>query len=342
MQIEFNLVQKSLELFPKLTNIMFGWKYDMPEIENKLSHVREEYCLDRNDLLMIRDSREWDYKKFWPDPVTVIDLDEPISGIFNLGWEKRKETISELYKRFLHIEVVSVILRFVDPQNFAIISPPVEKFFSLQPKEDHVEYYVNYLNLLKKTSKHFQLPNRLADVDMAIWCLSFILKGWGDKEFRAKWTESDKSIIELILLCYKADRFFKKMRLCEVLLQAYQDIEGDECEPNRIFLADCLDSEEIDPELAMITISFSFESFLWKLIEETGRTEEFKALESRKKWIEELRGNKIFETFPIFDRCLSLRNRSVHPWLEKLNPVEREEFIDNLEKLIRKKKANRL
>ena len=94
--------------------------------------------------------------------------------------------------------------------------------------------------------------------------------------------------------------------------------------------------------MAMITISFCFENFLWKLIEETGRVEEFKDMRPRQKWIKELKDVKIFEASSIFNRCLSLRDRSVHPWLEKLNPLEREEFIDNLEKLILKKKTNRL
>lgn len=342
MQGNFNYVQKSHDMFPKLTKMMFGWEYNMVKIENKLSNVREDDCLDRNDLLRIRDAREWDYNKFWPDLVTAIDLDQPINGIFKLDWEERKKTISELYKRFLHIEVVSVILRFVDPQNYAIISPPVEKFFSLQPKDDHVEYYINYLNLLKKTSKHFRFPNRVADVDMALWCLTYIMKNLSDKEFCAKWTKEEKSIIELIIHCYKSDLFFKKIRLCEGLVQAYQDIEESGCEPNRIFLADYLDSEVINSELAMIIVSYSFENFLWKLIEETGKAEEYKVVRSRRKWIENLKGTKIFETFSIFNRCLDLRNRAVHPWLEKLNSVEREEFIDNFEKLSLKKKANNL
>ncbi|MFC2165387.1 hypothetical protein ACFLT2_10390 [Acidobacteriota bacterium] len=340
MQSKFNYVEECLELFPKLTKIMFGSEYDLDEIENKLRNVKKDDRLDRNDLLRIRDAREWDYKKFWPDLITVVDLDKPIVGIFNLPWEENKKTISELYSRFLNIEVVSVILRFVDPQNFAIISPPVEKFFSLQPKEDHVEYYTSYLNLLKKTSKHFLYPNRLADVDMALWCLSFIMKNWGDKEFCAKWTESERPVIELIIHCYKVDQYFKKLRLCEALSQVYLDIGEDESEPNRLFLADCLDSEEIDPELAMIIVSFCFEKFLWDLIKETDRVEEFREVRSRKKWIEMLEGNKIFETSLIFGTCAELRDRSVHPWLQKLSPVEREDFIANMEKLIIKKKAN--
>lgn len=342
MQGKFNYLQKSFEMFPRLTGIMFGWEYNMAEIENKLSNVRANDRLERNDLLRIRDAEEWDYIKFWPDLVTVIDLDPPISGIFKLGWEKRKKTISELYKKFLHIEVVSVILRFVDPQNYAIISPPVEKFFSLQPKDDHIEYYINYLNLLKKTSKHFQSPNRLAEVDMALWSLTYILRNWSENEFRAKWTDKDRSIIELIINCYKSDSFFKKMRLYEVLKQAYHDIEGGGYEPNRILLAECLDSEMIDPELAMIIASYSFENLLWKLVEETGKVEEFKPIRSRKEWVKNLEGIKIFETLSIFKECVDLRNRAVHPWLKKLSSVEREEFIAKLEDLITKKKVNNL
>lgn len=338
----FNYVQKCFELFPRLTREMFGQEYYMTEIEKMLSHVKEEDCLERNDIIKIVEAREWDFKKFWPDLANALSIDKPIRGIFKLDWEGRRKTIFTLYKNFFHIELVSVILRFIDPQNYAIISPPVEKFFSLQPKEDHVEYYANYLTLLKKTSKRFLVPTRLADIDMALWSLFFLTKNWGEEEFRKKWTESESSTIQLILYCYKNDRFFKKIRLSEALKQAYQDIEENGYEPNRVFLADCLDSEQIDPALAMITISFSFENFLWNLIEETGQADVFRQLRSREKWIKKLEQDKIIESSSIFQRCLELRDRSVHPWLEKLSHVEREEFIANLEKLMLMKKVNRL
>jgi len=91
-----------------------------------------------------------------------------------------------------------------------------------------------------------------------------------------------------------------------------------------------------------ITLSFSFENLLWDLIEETGKPNEFRDLRPRVEWINKLEGEKILETFSIFKRCLDLRDRSVHPWLERLSPVDREEFIDSLEKLMLKKKSNSL
>ena len=342
MDENFNCLKRSLELFPKLTSIMFGWEYNMDEIEKKLRNVKENDCLDSNDLLRIRDAKEWNYKKFWPNLVTSINLEKPINGIFKLGWEGRKKTITKLYKRFLNIEITSVILRFVDPQHYAIISPPVENFFSLQPKDNHIEYYINYLNLLKKTSRHFYMQNSIAKVDMALWSLTFILKNWGDKNFRTKWTEEDRAIIELIIHSYNNDLFFKKIRLTESLKQTYQDIRESWGELDRIFLADCLDSEVIDPELAMIIVSYSFENFLWKIIEETGEADKYRNIRPRKIWIDKLKGKKIQNTTSIFYKCLDFRDRAVHPWLEKLKPGERDDFISNLEKLILKKKGNKL
>ncbi|MFC2157559.1 hypothetical protein ACFLT9_06960 [Acidobacteriota bacterium] len=62
----------------------------------------------------------------------------------------------------------------------------------------------------------------------------------------------------------------------------------------------------------------------------------------RKEWIHKLEGIKIFETSSIFKDCMDFRDRAVHPWLKKLSSAEREEFIDNLEKLVLKRKANKL
>jgi Txe/YoeB family toxin of Txe-Axe toxin-antitoxin module len=338
----FNYLQKSFALFPKLTGIMFGFEYDMERIEDKVSHVKEKDRLERKDLSTIYDAEEWNYNKFWPDLSTSTKFKQPVTGIFNLGWEKRRKTISELYKRFRHIEVVSVILRFVDPDNFAIISPPVEKFFSLQPKDNHVEYYLNYLDLLRKTARHFKRPGRIADVDMAIWTLTYLIKNWDNEEFRSKWDNQEKYKIGLIVHSYKNNLFFKKIRLQEALKQLYQDIEDGWSEPNRITLADCLDSEMVDPDLAMIIVAYSFENLLWELVLETGKEEEFIDIWSRVEWINKLKGVKIFKSFPIFRKCVDFRNRAVHPWLPRLSPVEREDFIYKLEKLIRMKKSNNL
>ena len=53
----FNMLQESFSLFPRLTEIMFGWKYDMAEIENKVRTVIIKDCFDRTDLIIIRDAQ---------------------------------------------------------------------------------------------------------------------------------------------------------------------------------------------------------------------------------------------------------------------------------------------
>ena len=47
----------------------------------------------------------------------------------------------------------------------------------------------------------------------------------------------------------------------------------------------------IDPELAMIIVSYSFENLLWELIIDTRKEAEFLPIKSRKRWIEKLKGD---------------------------------------------------
>jgi hypothetical protein len=49
-----------------------------------------------------------------------------------------------------NIELVSIVLRFVDPYNFGMFTPPVEKLLETKREYNYVETYINYLNDLKK------------------------------------------------------------------------------------------------------------------------------------------------------------------------------------------------
>ncbi len=128
MYVRYNYLQDCLALLPKMTYALFGQEYDMDRIVTKLKNVGRKDTLSQDDLMLLRDATEWDYKKFWPDPSAMVSLRKPIEGCFKLGWEGRETAVRRLYERFQHIEVVSIVLRFVDPKNYGIISPPVKKF----------------------------------------------------------------------------------------------------------------------------------------------------------------------------------------------------------------------
>ena len=333
MHIKFSYLQDCLTLFPKMTSALFGKEYNMNRIVRKFKHIAMNDSLSQNDLMLLIDAEEWDFKKFWPDLSSMGNLRKPLEGCFKLGREGRETAVRRLYDRFQHIEVVSIVLRFVDPENYGIISPPVEKFLGLQPQDNHIKYYLTYLNVLNEISSHYGRPTNLADVDMAIWCLSHLLKNWGNRKFRRDWGNEDRSKISGILNLYSMDPFLKKQRLHRVLCEVYEYVKEGRNEPNRLILAECLNDNHIDPELAMVTTSYTFESFVWKLIEEAGLEKE---LEERRLWymIKKLAEKVDRNTIKDFSDCITWRDSAIHPWLRKLKTEDRNEFIGKAKHLV--------
>ena len=75
---------------------------------------------------------------------------------------------------FRHIEPVSVVMRFLAPGRFGILSPPVEKLLEVSPSSSPTEKYLSYVDDLQliKDKRKFK---RVADVDMAIWTLQQVI-----------------------------------------------------------------------------------------------------------------------------------------------------------------------
>lgn len=337
MHIKFSYLQDCLTLFPKMTIALYDKEYNMNRIVRKFKHVAMNDSLSQNDLMLLIDAEEWDYKKFWPDLSSKGNQRKPIEGCFKLGWKGRETAVRRLYDRFQHIEVVSIVLRFVDPENYGIISPPVEKFLGLQPQDNHIKYYLTYLNVLNDVSRHYGRPSNLADVDMAIWCLSHLLKNWGNREFRRNWSNEDQSKIYGMLNLYAMDPFLKKQRLHRVLCEVYEHVKEGRNEPNRLLLAECLNDNQIDPELAMVATSYTFESFVWKLIEEAGLKKEL--LERRLRYMIKKLAEKLDKTtIDDFDKCKTWRDSATHPWLPKLNADNRNKFVGKAKHLVGMKK----
>ena len=86
------------------------------------------------------------------------------------------------------IENVSVVLRYVNPLQYGIISPPVEKVLEVRRGRTEVETYLNYLRDIRDVRDHHGLA-RAADADMALWVVQErILSSYRDhdllREFR--------------------------------------------------------------------------------------------------------------------------------------------------------------
>jgi hypothetical protein len=103
-------------------------------------------------------------------------MKSPISLPEELEDEKaKKEAIRLLYESLKHIEVVSVILRFMCPDVFGIFSPPVASFLRLSPLPSPIDTYLMYLNVLKNFVEHYKVLKRVADIDMALWSAAHLV-----------------------------------------------------------------------------------------------------------------------------------------------------------------------
>ena len=55
------------------------------------------------------------------------------------------------------------------PQEFGIVSPPVLHLLNLTPQPHHEESYLRYVDTLHDIRRHYDVLERAADVDMALW-----------------------------------------------------------------------------------------------------------------------------------------------------------------------------
>jgi len=61
-------------------------------------------------------------------------------------------------------------MRFIDPHNYGIISPPVRYALKLLPKKNYVDEYLDYLSSLRNFAEEYKFE-RVADADVALWSL---------------------------------------------------------------------------------------------------------------------------------------------------------------------------
>ncbi len=83
---------------------------------------------------------------------------------------KEAPLITGLMDVFKSIELVSIILRFVRPEHYGIISLPVERVLDVRRGSEAIETYQNYLADLRAVRFHYGFK-RTADADMALWVL---------------------------------------------------------------------------------------------------------------------------------------------------------------------------
>lgn len=141
-------------------------------LEKKLKPVRDG--LKELSLKHIRTIEEdLGFITWWRMPPIKERELEDFKGIFKNLAPFNKDVISKLYDLLKNIELVSVLLRCICPENYGILSPPVEDILNI-PGKDSEEKYINYLQDLKRLEGHYGF-SKIAKVDMALWTLAEVI-----------------------------------------------------------------------------------------------------------------------------------------------------------------------
>lgn len=176
-------LHKCLNQFSEVSEKLSEKQFDLEALEEQVKALRSGE-VSVQDILEyfehFKNTEHWWFDKYWILP-SLHDLSqEQQKKTFsfhqlskgNEGKTNEKKVINDLLEVFRHIELVAIILRFIRPDSFGILSPPVEHVLALSRGKDHVETYVNYLDNLRSIRDESKYKLRMAaEADKALWVL---------------------------------------------------------------------------------------------------------------------------------------------------------------------------
>jgi len=162
------------ELFKKLIRKKHGMEINFEKIEAKLDHLRKGDSLAYSDLEIIGDDSFWPFSKYWmwPSKEQVEEKLKKTSEWFVNLPENEEKIIGDLDGIFKNIALVSIILRFVHPNLYAIYSRPSLKILRIERGSNDVEEYLNYVYLMRILKHSFRVT-RTADIDIIVWAIAY-------------------------------------------------------------------------------------------------------------------------------------------------------------------------
>ena len=226
------------ELHIRVTKARYGKVWDLKSIEDAARDIRSRGQLTYDDIEMIRAENVWNANVFgyWPPQSEVEpDLKSINFGIGSLR-KKEKTVISSLLRVFRQIQPVSVILRFIAPEDFGILSPPVEKVLGLGPLRNHTDRYRAYLRSLRNIKNDKERGfDAVADVDMALWVLQvgvldkYLLKeGFSETEHEDLADSFAESEHKVLQDGFDKDSKLREVRVANLTKQLFDDMSREQ------------------------------------------------------------------------------------------------------------------
>jgi hypothetical protein len=179
----------------------YGRDFNWQSIEDRVSkelRLIEKRSLTCADLRFFEDEALWPFGMFasLPEDEKLSRTLKEISVDFLHLPKNETKVITDLLGVLRSIDLVSIILRFVRPDYFGVISPPVERMLDLRRGNNAVETYRYYLADLRKIANAFDL-GRAANADMALWVLhEKCFTNAGDPELLSAY-ETDPTFLDI-------------------------------------------------------------------------------------------------------------------------------------------------
>lgn len=165
--------------YAELTSKLSGKAQDSEAVEKAVAGVRSRGALTYDTVRTIIESTHFSAgRQFWTWPPEA-EIEAGLAGeTFDLWHLPKNETaiLKRLRGVFRTFEAVSVILRFVIPKEYGILSSPVEHVLGIQPAAASIDRYLNYVRDLREIRDKRGFANA-AQVDQALYTLQLGVLG---------------------------------------------------------------------------------------------------------------------------------------------------------------------
>jgi len=171
-------------LFNDIVSKKYGTKIDFLTIEKKLEHLREGDAIIYEDLETIAREDLWPFKKYWmwPAKEQIEDKLEKSKALIIDPIAKSNEEndmICALLDIFKNISLMSILLRFVWPEHYAIYSRAVLQILQIERGHNDAQEYANYITEMRTLRVGLGV-DKTADVDMIVWASTQCEEGHED------------------------------------------------------------------------------------------------------------------------------------------------------------------
>jgi len=284
--------------YAELTSKLSGKVQDAEAVEKAVAGVRSRGALTYETVRTIIESTHFSAgRQFWTWPKPE-EIEAGLAGeTFDLWHLPKNETalLKRLRAVFRTFEAVSVILRFIVPKEYGILSSPVEHVLGIQPAAASIDRYLNYVRDLREIRDTRGFASA-AQVDQALYTLQLgVLGGRLDD-------------VETLKKAHARDKLLRSLRVKNLADGLFGTMP-------RIDLADALAGHRLD--LAGQLIALEFERAVRTYARVKDATLDLKAIIDTAA-PSQMKGE--------WQRSRNLRNRAVHG--QALNDREIAELID--------------